>query len=187
MNRSKSGLINVRRTIITICVLLGLAHVILLGFALQRRNASAQLIEDKQALEENLGQLQQINQSQLDNLQAELNIILDEIAILEASFPELGSSFAIYQRGYDIALGSQVEVEEISLAGSQILDTVTGQLLKKDYIIETRGSLENCLTFIDTLEEAGMDTISLNLADIIPEENRCTLEISTLGYPSLKD
>ena len=187
MNQPKTGLITLRRIIIILCVLLGLAHVILLGFALQRQSAAAQLIEDSQTLEDNLGQLQQINQSQLDDLQAELDLILDEIAILEASFPELGSSFAIYQQGYNIAQESQIELLEITLIGMDILDTISGQLVKKDYSIETRGSLENCLDFIDTLEQAGLDTISLNLVDITPGDNRCSLEISTLGYPTTAD
>jgi hypothetical protein len=173
--------------VITICVLLGVAHVILLGWTLQRQSASAQVSDDRLILEENLGQLQQINQSQLDDLQAELDTILAEIDLLEASFPELGSSFAIYQQGYDLAEDSQLELEEISLVGSDILDTISGQLVKKDYTIQTRGSLENCLAFINMLEQAGLDTISIDQVYIIPGENACFLEISTLGYPSHTD
>jgi hypothetical protein len=187
MNQPRTGLISLRRIVITICVLLGLAHVILLGWTLQRQSASTQLNEDRLILEENLGQLQQINQSQLDDLQADLDAILADIAVLEASFPELDSSYAIYEQGYDLAQNNQLTLEEINLLGSDIVDTISGQLVKKDYTLETRGSLENCLSFIDSLEQAGLDTISLDQVYIIPGENYCYLEISTLGYPSQTD
>jgi len=187
MNQPKSRPITLRRMVIFLCVLLGLLHVILLGWAVQRRTASKQITGDRVVLEDNLDQLQQINQEQLDELQAELEEVQGEISALEAAFPDLGASFAIYQQGYALALDSQLDLQEISLASAEILDTVSGQLLKKQYNLEVSGSLENCLDYIDKLEQAGLDTINLDFISIYPAENRCSLEVSTLGYPTGTD
>lgn len=187
MNQPKSRFLTLRRIVIFICVVLGLVQVILLGWTLQRRSASTQLAEDRQVLEDNLDQLQQINQDQLDALQAELESVQAEVSTLEASFPELGAPYAIYQHGLDLAQGSQVGLLEISLVGSDRLETVSGLIVKKDYSIETQGSLENCLDFLDSLEEAGIDTVILESASFIPAEFQCSLEITTLGYPSIMD
>ena len=183
MNQPKSRLLTPRRIVIIISVILGLVHVILFGWTLQRRSASAQLHENRLALEDNLDQLQQINQDQLDALQAELEGIQAEITALEASFPELGAPFAIYRRGLDLAQGSQLALLEISLVGSDTLETASGMIVKKEYNIETQGSLENCLEFLDSLEQAGLDTVILEFASIIPAESQCSLEITTLGNP----
>jgi len=184
MNQPKPRFVTPRRIVIAICVILGLIHVILLGWTLQRRSASAQLAEARLVLEDNLDQLQQINQDQLDDLQAELEGIQAEITALEASFPELGAPFAIYRRGLDLAQGSQLALLEISLIASETLETASGLFVKKEYNIETQGSLENCLVFMDSLEKAGLDTVILKSVGIIPAESQCSLEISTLGYPS---
>ena len=74
MNHPKSRFLSARRIVIIISVILGLVHVILFGWTLQRRSASAELNESKLVLEENLDQLQRINQDQLDAL---LNYPLD--------------------------------------------------------------------------------------------------------------
>ena len=184
MNQPKSSRVTPRRIVIVLCVILGLLHVILLGWTIQRRSASTQLEDDKLVLEENLDQLQQINQDQLDTLQAELDEVLEELTELEASFPELGTPFAIYRRGLDLTQESQVELQQISLVGSESLDTVSGLVLIKQYRIETLGTLENCLAFMNNLEQAGADTIILEFANIVSAERQCSLEISTLGYPS---
>ncbi|HDD56322.1 MAG TPA: hypothetical protein ENG59_08780 [Chloroflexi bacterium] len=183
MNHPKSRFLSARRIVIIISVILGLVHVILFGWTLQRRSASAELNESKLVLEENLDQLQRINQDQLDALRGELEDIQAEITALEASFPELGAPFAIYRRVLDLTQDSQLALLEISLVSSETLETASGLILKKDYRIETQGSLENCLDFLDNLEQAGLDTVSLKFASIIPAESLCSLEISTLGYP----
>lgn len=184
MNQPRTSLTSPRRIVIVLCVILGLLHVILLGWTLQRQSASTQLSDDRLVLEDNLDQLQQINQDQLDELQEELDMIQAEVATLETSFPDLGIPFAIYRRGMDLAQSSQMELLEISLINSETLETVSGLVVKNQYKIETQGSLENCLVFIDNLEKAGLDTISLEFASLIPAESRCSLEISTLGFTS---
>ncbi len=187
MNQAKPRLLNPRRVVIFLSVLLGLMHVILLGWTIQRRSAAAQLDNDKLALQENLGQLQQINQDQLDALQAELDALQLEVAELENSLPLLGPPFAIYRRGLALAQQSQVELLEISLIASEPLDTVSGLIIRQEYNIETEGSLENCLEFINNLEQAGQDTVILELASIDPGDNRCSLDINTIGIPSGMD
>jgi hypothetical protein len=184
MNQTNSRILTPRRIVIFFCVILGLLHVILLGWTLQRNQAASQLTEDILILQENLDQLQEINQDQLDDLQEELSAILADVSSLEASFPELGAPFALYRRGLGLAQDNQVELLEITLTGSESVDTMSGKILRNQFNIETSGSLVNCLSFLDALERAGQDTIILEFANFKPGQNQCSLEISTLGFPA---
>ena len=184
MKQPKSNRISLRRIAIIFSVILGLAHVILLGWTLQRQNAASQLAGDEAVLAENLDQLQLINQAELDSLQAELEVIQTEITDLENSFPVLGAPFAIYQQGYNLALQNQLDLLELSLITTDQLETFAGLVVKEQYNIELTGSLGSCLAYLEDLEHAGADTIILDYANFLPADNRCSLEISTLGHPS---
>lgn len=183
MKQTKPRIMTLRRIVILLCVILGLVHVILLGWTIQRNQATRLLEKDRLVLQENLDQLQEINQDQLDDLQEELASIQAEVSSLEASFPELGAPFAIFRRGLSLAENNQVELLEIYLINSESVDTMSGTIQKNQYIIETSGSLVNCLSFLDSLEREGQDTIILEYADFNPDNTQCSLEISTLGYP----
>lgn len=184
MNKKQTRLLTPRRIVILLCVILGLAHLILMGWTIQRRIAGEVLLDNKAVLEENLDQFQRINQEQINALQVELDTIQAEVAELRASFPEVGAAFDLYRRGNDMATARQVELLEITLISSESLDTVSGPVLRKQYNIEASGSLENCLAFMDTLEQVGLDTVFMEFASISPAESQCSLEISTLGYPT---
>jgi len=183
MNQKKNRLLTPRRIAIVLSVILGVGHVILLGWTLQRRSATAELVTSKTALEENLNQLEKINQAQLDALQEELTSVEDQIIQLEDSFPELGPAFAVYRRGLDIAQSSSVELLSIGLLSSNIQETVSGSVLTKGYSLEARGTTTQCLTFIQTLENAGAGSLAVEGVTITPEGAQCSLEISTFGTP----
>ncbi|MFN2280522.1 MAG: hypothetical protein ACK2TZ_01580 [Anaerolineales bacterium] len=184
MNQKQSPWVTPRRIVILLCVVLGLVHAILLGWTIQRRSAAQVLGDDRLILEENLAQLQQISQEQIDDLQADLDEIQGEVAALEASFPTLGASYDLFRHGNDLAIASQVELLEISLINAGSLESISGVVLRKQYTVEALGSLENCLDFMDALEQVGLDKVILESATISPGENECSLEISTIGFPS---
>ena len=184
MKESNPRILTLRRLVIFLCVILGLVHIILLGWMVQRNQAARQLTDDRLILQENLDQLQEINQDQLDELQAELSTIQADVSSLEASFPEMGAPFAIFRRGLDLTENNQVELLEISLVTTESVDTVSGLIQRNEYTIETSGSLQNCLGFLASLEQAGQDTIILEFANFDPETDLCSFEISTLGFPS---
>lgn len=184
MNQKQTPWITLRRIVILLCVILGLVHVILLGWAVQRRTAAEVLLDDKLVLEENLGQLQQISQEQIEALQANLDELQAEVSALEASFPTLGTPFDLFRHGYDLAEANQVELIEISLINSGSLEIVSGMIIRKQFNIDGLGSLEDCLDFMDALES---DNVYLESASINPEEYQCSLEISTLGFPAELD
>ncbi|MGB2965522.1 MAG: hypothetical protein WBB69_16225 [Anaerolineales bacterium] len=165
-------------------VILALLHLILLGYIFQRRNATSQLIADRMALEENYSNLQDINQEQINIFQTELDTVQAEIVELEASFPELGAPFAIYRRGMDLSQKSQVNLQNISYLGRDLQELLSGPIIADSYSIRLNGSLTACITFIKNIEEAGMDTVSMESATIWPEEELCSLDLITIGLPT---
>ncbi len=170
------------RIAITASIILGVVQVILIGAAYQRQTASINLEAEKISLEENISSLIKVNQDQVDDLQAELDQILAEVSDLDASFPELGAHFAIYPRGLDLANQSQVDLLAISRLSADNIDTYAGQVIDKQYSIDVIGGAAECINFIGELENAGRDTLSMKSVYIWPEENRCSLEISLIGF-----
>jgi Tfp pilus assembly protein PilO len=183
VNQKKNRLLTPRRIAIALSVILGVVHVILLGWTLQRRSAIAELAAGQTALEENLNQMEEINQEELDTLQNELASIENEVLQLNNSFPELGSTFAIYRRGLNIAQSSSVELLSISLLNSDVQETVSGNVLTKQYSLEASGAPTQCLTFVQALEDAGAGSLAVEGVTIAQEDAQCSIEISTFGYP----
>jgi len=182
MNRKQSKISGLRIGIMA-SVIAAMLNVILLGTTFQRRSASEQIEADSQVLEENYTELVKLNLDQLDDLQNELNLINTEVSDLEASFPELGSSFALFQRALGLSTKSNVDLRSISRSGSALQETASGTLLFDDYNIELRGTLVGCFTFIEEIESAGIDTLVMQYASFWPEESLCSLEIKTIGIP----
>ncbi len=159
-------------------------NLIFLGSVSLRQKATKQLEIDRITLEENFSELEKVNRDQLDALQVDLDSIQAEVVELEASFPELGAPFDVFNRGYELAEASQLDLISISSANSEIQETVSGVLIFEEYDIELIGTLVNCLTYIEKIEAAGLDSVVMQSAGILPEEGICSLEVMTMGYPS---
>ncbi len=168
---------------LTASLILAVLHILLLGWTYQRRAAARQLDQDLEVLQENFGQLENIKQDQLDQLQLELDRILGEVAELEASFPELGAPFALIRRGQEFADSSQVELKSITRMDTSIQETASGDILREEFSLELGASLENCVSFIRTIERAGQDTVVMQYASFWPVEEHCTLELISRGQP----
>lgn len=182
MNRNQTK-ISVLRIGIIASVIAAMLNVILLGTTFQRRSASKSIEADSQVLEENYAELIIINQEQLGDLQNELSLINAEVSELEASFPELGSTFALFQRALGLSNKSNLDLRSISRLGSNLQETTSGPILFDDYSIKLRGTLVDCFKFIEEIETAGMDTVVMQYASFSPEESLCSLEIRTIGIP----
>ncbi len=187
MNNKSKRIFSPMRTAILGSVILAMLHIILLGGTYQRRTAAEKIQSDRAALDQNYAALKQINEEQLSALQSELELIQAEVADLQSSFPELGASFAIFHRGMDLSQSSGVNLDSISHLGSDLQETVSGNIQTDNYSIELTGLLESCLTFIQKLESAGMDTVTMEYVSIWPEEELCSLEIKTVGYPGVEE
>ncbi len=162
-------------------------HIILLGGTYQRSAAAEKIQSDITSLDQNYAALKQINEEQLNALQSELDLIQAEVADLQSSFPELGAPFAIYHRGMDLSQLSGVNLNSISHLGSNLQETAAENIQTDNYSIELVGSLESCLTFVQKLEIAGMETVTMEYVSIWPEEELCSLEIKTVGYPGVEE
>jgi hypothetical protein len=59
---------------------------------------------------------------------------------------------------------------------------MSGPVFRKQFSIDASGSLDDCLDLIQSVEEAGLDTVTLETMTIFPEENLCSFDVNTLGY-----
>ena len=175
------------RTAIRGSVILAMLHIILLGGTYQRKAAAEKIQSDSAALDQNHAALKQLNEERVSALRFELGLVQAEVDELQSSFPEPGAPFAIYHRGMDLSESSGVSLDSISHLGSDLQETVSGNIQTDNYSIELTGLLESCLTFIQKLESAGLDTVSMEYVSIWPEEKLCSLEIKTVGYPGVEE
>ena len=184
MKKSNTRRLSIMRIAITASVVLGIINIILVGAAYQRQSASQELAAENNALIENINSIKEINQDELDSLQDELDLIRSEVAELEASFPELGAPFAIYKRAPALAEESKVDLLSIAILSTDIFDTYEGSVEEKQYSLDLAGTMEDCISFISELEQAGRDTISMKSVYLLPLENSCSIEVSLRGIPA---
>lgn len=187
MNKKPKRVFSPMRTAILGSAILAMLHIILLGGSYQRSVAAEKIQSDIAELDQNYAALKLISEKQVSSLQSELALIQAEVDDLQSSFPELGAPFAIYHRGQDLSQSSGVDLDSISLLGSDIQETASGNIQTNNYSIELTGLLESCLTYIQKLESAGMDTLTMEYISIWPEERICSLEIKTVGYPGVEE
>jgi len=187
MNNKSKGIFSPMRAAILGSVILALINIILLGGAYQRRVAAEKIQSDRITLDLNYTELREINDEQLSALRFELGLVQAEVDDLQSSFPELGAPFAIYHRVMDLSQSSGVGLDSISHIGSDLQETALGNIQTDNYSIELTGLLESCLTFIQKLESAGMDTLTMEYVSIWPEEELCSLEIKTVGFPEVEE
>lgn len=182
MKRATTRRLSFLRIAIAASVIFGLINIILLGATYQQRSASQELVAQRSALEENIDSLKKINQDELDELQAELDLIRSEVADLEDSFPELGAPFAIYRRARDIALESRVNLQSLASQSTDYHETNAGLVVEKQYSIDLVGAMEDCITFIGLLEEAGRDTLTMKSVYLVPQDSTCSIDVSLIGF-----
>ena len=182
MNRAIARRLSFLRIAIAASVILGVINIIMVGATYQRRSASLELGDERSALEENIASLKKINQDELDELQAELELIRSDVADLEASFPELGAPFAIYRRARDLALESQVNLQSIAIQSTDFHETNAGIVVEKQYSVDLTGTMEDCITFIGLLEEAGRDTLTMKSVYLGSQDSSCSIDVSLIGF-----
>jgi hypothetical protein len=181
--KTKSRLSGIQVGLI-LSLITAMVNLIFLGSVSLRQKATKQLETDRQALEENFSELEKVNRDQLDVLQEDLDSIQAEVVELETSFPELGAPFDVFNRGLELAEANQLNLLSISSANLELQETASGVLIFEEYDIELIGTLVNCLTYIEKIEAAGLDSVVMQSASILPEEGICSLEVMTMGYPS---
>jgi hypothetical protein len=162
-------------------------HLILIGGTYIRKKATLELESDRLVLIENLTLLEEINQGQLDALASELAVIEEEISELEISFPELGAPFALFQRAQEFSEKNQVDLSSISKDIQEIKNTTSGIVIIEEYNLELVGNLDDCISFIGEVEEAGLETVIMQSASFSPQEELCFLDIQTLGIINVSE
>ena len=185
MNEKKRPKISLYRVVVIGCVILVTLHLILLGTSFQRRAAANKLQTNQAVLEQNINALIQINENQSSDLESELESTQAELAGLQSSFPEYGAPFAIYKRGMDLAHSSNVELLGIARLGFELQETTSGSIQMENFLLDVKGNLGACLTYIQQLEQAGLDTVLMENVSIQPEQEQCTLEVRTVGFPQV--
>lgn len=157
--------------------------IILVGAAIQRRNAVTTLQEDISAIEANFSERKQADLTRITELEETLAQAESEVQELMKTFPESEKSFPLYQQAQEIALRSQVTLLEITQENTQTLDTLQGAIQSTAYQIRLRGNPETCISFIENMEQTGPQAVSIQDILISPSQQSCKLDIQVLRLP----
>lgn len=157
--------------------------VILVGATIQRKNAATTLKKDITAIEANFSKRKQADLARITELEETLAQAESEVQTLMNYFPESGKAFPLYQQAQEIAIRSQCTLLEISQESMEILGTSQGQVKSTLYQMRLKGDPRNCITFIENIEQTGLQTIDIQNILITPSLERCELDVQVLRLP----
>lgn len=157
--------------------------VILVGATIQRKNAASTLKKDISAIEANFSKRKQADLARIKELEETLAQAESEVQTLMSYFPESGKVFSLYQQAQEIAIRSQCTLFEISRESMETLGTSQGQVKSTLYHMRLKGNPRNCITFIENLEQNGLQTIDIQDILITPRLQRCELDVQVLQLP----
>lgn len=154
-----------------------------LVFAAEMRLRSATAVAaNVEAMELNLSELEELGQEGLESLRTELVQADENVAALEESFPEIGGPFDLYNRSYDLAGTSGVEIGTVERVDTVVQDSAIGPIIANRFRINSFGSLSDCLVFIAKIERAGLQSLAVDNIYIQPMEDVCNFEVEIIGY-----
>ena len=171
-----------------LAIIIAIVNLVLLGGALQKGRLTRELEGQVEALEANIELLRQTESDGLQSLEDELTSAQTHLISLEASFPDIGTAFDLYRRGFELADLSNVELNSIYLLEADTLTTVVGTLEMTTYAVNSSGSLLECLSLLSQLENEGLQTLALDYILIHPPSMGCNFNVvvasaSTLDVP----
>lgn len=182
MNEQNLFQITPRRLALFASLVAGMLLLILVGITYQRSSALARLESQIETIQENFSERKNLDLEKIAELEQELAAAQDEVEELQDFFPEPGTSVSLYLHAAQLARESQVELQEISLSSAETVDAPEGSLQSAVYLIRLSGGTKPCISFIERLEELGLQKVTMDEIVISPLENLCQLEARLLGF-----
>lgn len=170
-----------RRTawiIIGVTIVLAALNMAFLGSSFQKNRQAVDLQGQVEGLTANLEQLREAEREGLQSLEDQLSDAEAHLAALEASFPEIGTAFDIYRRGFELAETSNVALLSVRRLGGTTQTTVVGTLDVVSYNVQSAGDLGGCLSLLSRLESEGLQTLALNRIYIDLTDDACNFDVS---------
>ena len=170
-----------RRTawiIIGVTIVLAALNMAFLGSSFQKNRQAVDLQGQVEGLTTNLEQLREAEREGLQSLEDQLSDAEAHLAALEASFPEIGTAFDIYRRGFELAETSNVALLSVRRLGGTTQTTVVGTLDVVSYNVQSAGDLGGCLSLLSRLEREGLQTLALNRIYIDLTDDACNFDVS---------
>jgi hypothetical protein len=152
-------------------------NLFVLTRTLQITRAGRELAAQTAPLKANLAELQRAKEEGFASLRKDIALAEQELNSLRSSFPQAGAPFDLYRRGMTLAQSSRVEIVSVERGSTTVDDTTMGELTKTTYTIETRGSMQHCLTFMSQLEDEGLSTVALDNISIDPTAEECNFDV----------
>ena len=180
MIRKVWNLIRSRTTwiILGATIILAALNLAFLGSSFQKNQQAVELQGQVEELTANLEQLREAEREGLQSLEDQLSEAEAQRAALEASFPEIGTAFDLYRRGFDLAEMSNVELLSVRRLGGTTQATVVGTLDVVSYNVQSTGDLWGCLSLLSQLEREGLQTLALNRIFIDLTDDACNFDVS---------
>jgi hypothetical protein len=180
-NRASAlGTLSPWRMALLLCAALVSLHLILLIGASLRSQTAERVQLQIQDARSNLSNLEVIELQEIDSLQAELSGMQTKLAELEQGAPAPGSSYAVYRRSFDHAVGLQAELVSISLTGTELQATVAGQVEADIYRLQLVADRATCLTLIGRLETEAGPTLAVDDLAVDAVNDSCAFTLAVV-------
>jgi hypothetical protein len=134
-------------------------------------------------IEQNFSQRMEADLERIAELEQELVEAEAELESLRNAFPEVSEPFDIYQQGQALAVQNQVALLSISRRGSTLSDTPQGVIQSTTYALQLEGPVQSCLTYIQSLEDAGLGSVTPEDIQILPPGESCELNARVFSLP----
>ncbi len=168
------------RPVLLACMVVAVANGFLLGSAYLRNRANANLQVQVQNLRENLATLAGLQTERQSQLGSQLAEAEARVAAAEAAIPPIGTPMNVFRIGYDLSDDAGLLVYSVRRASNEVRDTAVGPVDTTTYRVEATGTLEACLSYIESLEGAGPG-LGLAGVSIVPATGDCSMDVLTLG------
>ena len=170
------------RLLVIACMAAAVVNGLLLGSAYLRSQAARDLEPQLKTLRENLATLAGLQAERRTQLETQLAAAEDRIEAAEAALPPISTPLDLFRTGYELAADGPLTVLSIRRVSSEPQNTVVGTVGITTYRIEAAGGLQDCLTYIASLEAAS-PALGLAGVSILPEDAACGMDVLTLARP----
>jgi hypothetical protein len=168
---------NPKRIAFFLIICLAFFNMGLLASTFQKKKLTRQVTAQLEPIELDLAELRQAEQEGFKKLQADVDRAEAHLMSLERSFPDLGASFEIFRRGFELAEESGIEVASVYRGSTVVRETVLGHLFTTTFSIKSNGDMQSCLGFLSRLEKEGLQTLALDRIDLNPDQQACNFDV----------
>lgn len=162
-------------------VLALMLNVLVLGLGLQRMRAADIIAAQVVVLEENLVYAQQIDTTEIERLQSELELAQNRLVELQRDLSGSGAAFDPVSEVSRRAAESGLEIVGMETEELSSEDTAYGTVTVATYSFQALCDLASYVRFIATLETSAPEAVSLDGLQVASEDRQCSFAVIVVG------